>query len=89
MGQYCGFIIRINPQRNDEVIAGLINDGARDLRPYPELGLITGLMKGHRDGDAALKLFQYIDDASATDSFTTLGQTIGAPFDDRSLGDYR
>lgn len=77
MGQFAGFVVRAPMQEIDAYAERLKQEGARDLNVYPELGLITGIIKGSGDGEIAIKL------AKMDVAYCTLGQIGAGTADDR------
>ncbi len=69
MGQYAGFVIRVDCARVSDVEATLISLGAKDIRAYKELGLLVGIIKGTGCGEAIIKLHR-----AEADEFRCLGQ---------------
>jgi hypothetical protein len=77
MGQYSGFVARVQPCEIKQVEQLLIATGnIRELTVHPELSLIIGLIKSDRDRGAFCTLSE-----CGIDDFRMLGQ-LDSPADD-------
>ena len=71
MGQYSGFVARVQPGEIQQVEQLLIQTGSiKELSVHPELSLIIGVIKSDRDRGAFCTLIE-----CGIDDFRMLGQS--------------